>query len=210
MRQNKNKEVEPEQVHKTERSEPIDDYIGEEDVETDKLGKVDDQTQQSSEVVSDVDENYSNQKCGSILSIGGRQADVAKFHAQACAVPDPVTPTVPDQQTAFLRFNLIREELVELATAMGITLSEDLKPKYYHPSQFNMIEAIDALVDIEYVTNGAYCALGVNSAPFWTAVHENNMTKFIDGWRREDGKWMKGPSYVPVNLKKVYENVYGK
>lgn len=219
------KKKEETEIKHREKTEPIEDYIGEE-AESDQLIKAYElHRQQGPEGViitgSDHEITLMSEseqlRCERYLKYftdrmtrGQRQADVAKFHAKACVVPDPTTPTVPDQQTAFLRFNLIREELVELAQAMGITLDEQLRPKYFHPAQFNMIEAIDALVDIDYVTNGAYCALGVNSTPFWVAVHENNMTKFVDGWRDETGKYRKGPSYVPVNLKKVYEDVYGK
>ena len=215
MRKKKEPETEPE-VKRLEKTEPLEDYIGEETTIPVMLG-IYKNTAPEGVIVTPGDYEITTIGCEKYLkyltdrlTYGQRQRDVAKFHAKACAVPDPTTPTVPDQQTAFLRFNLIREELVELAAAMGITLSEDLRPKYFHPAQFDMVETIDALVDIDYVTNGAYCALGVDSTPFWVAVHENNMTKFVDGWRDETGKWRKGPSYVPVNLKKVYEDTYGK
>ena len=32
------------------------------------------------------------------------------------------------------------------------------------------------------------------------------MSKFIDGYKREDGKWVKGPSYSPAQLAPIVED----
>lgn len=49
-------------------------------------------------------------------------------------------------------------------------------------------------------------AINVQKLPIeevFDEIHRSNMTKFIDGHRREDGKWIKGPSYTPANLEFV-------
>lgn len=64
----------------------------------------------------------------------------------------------------------------------------------------------DALADINYVSYGAAVAYGLDLEPFEQEVHESNMTKFIDGHKDpETGKWIKGPSYRPVNFKPILD-----
>jgi predicted HAD superfamily Cof-like phosphohydrolase len=75
--------------------------------------------------------------------------------------------------------------------------------KYGEPS---LIELADGLADLHYV---AYCGTaitcGIDMEPVFKAVHDSNMSKFIDGHRRDGGKWIKGPSYFPVNIKPILE-----
>jgi hypothetical protein len=42
--------------------------------------------------------------------------------------------------------------------------------------------------------------LGIPLSQVFDEIHDSNMTKFTDGFRSEDGKWMKGPSYRRPNL----------
>jgi len=42
--------------------------------------------------------------------------------------------------------------------------------------------------------------LGIPLPDVFDEIHSSNMTKFIDGFVGEDGKWNKGPSYRPPNL----------
>lgn len=87
-----------------------------------------------------------------------------------------------------LRVNLIAEECDELDQASSIE------------------EIADALGDLLYVIYGAAVAHGIDLEPIFEEIHRSNMTKFIDGHRREDGKWVKGPSYSPANLKPIIES----
>lgn len=87
-----------------------------------------------------------------------------------------------------LRWKLIQEELDEYLAAT------------------NVFETSDALGDLLYVVYGAAVAHGIDLEPIFEEIHRSNMTKFIDGHRREDGKWMKGPSYAPANLKPIIES----
>ena len=102
-------------------------------------------------------------------------------------------PQFPDDKTAQLRFNLIKEELDELELAIK---AKDLK------------EIADALTDILYVTYGAGYAYGINLDKCFKEVQRANMSKLgIDGKPiyNEKGKVMKGPNYTEPNLKQFVE-----
>lgn len=85
---------------------------------------------------------------------------------------------------AALRFNLIFEELCELAEAMGyevkgyaeIDLSEDQEVGAVDP-----VAALDALTDLRYVVYGAYHTLGLSSVAdeAFEEVHSSNMSKGV-------------------------------
>lgn len=64
-----------------------------------------------------------------------------------------------------------------------------------------IVEVADSLADSLVVILGTACAFGIDIAPIFEEVMCSNMTKFIDGRHREDGKWIKGPSYTPANIK---------
>lgn len=103
----------------------------------------------------------------------------------------PATPTLLDDKPADLRVRLIEEELSELEAAM---VCRDL------------VDIADALADLVYVVVGTAVAHGINLAPIFEEVHRSNMSKFIDGHRREDGKWIKGKSYSPADLRPILLN----
>jgi predicted HAD superfamily Cof-like phosphohydrolase len=93
-----------------------------------------------------------------------------------------------NEATAKLRYDLIDEELQELKQAQK---REDI------------IWIADAIGDLLYVVYGCAVAYGIPAQQVFDEVHRSNMSKFIDGHRREDGKWIKGPSYSPPDLRKV-------
>ena len=64
----------------------------------------------------------------------------------------------------------------------------------------DIVDIADAIGDLLYVVLGAACQHGIDIDPIFHEIHRSNMTKFIDGHRRADGKWIKGPSYTPANL----------
>jgi len=89
-----------------------------------------------------------------------------------------------------LRFNLIKEELEELRTAI------DTK---------NLVEVADALTDILYVTYGAGHAFGINLDKCFDEVQQSNMSKLDDHGNpiyNDSGKVMKGPKYFKPELSK--------
>ena len=102
-------------------------------------------------------------------------------------------PQFPDEETMQLRYDLIKEELNELEQAMK---TQDLK------------EVADALTDILYVTYGAGYAYGIDLDKCFKEVQRANMSKLgTDGKPifNDKGKVMKGPNYVPPNLKQFVE-----
>lgn len=95
-----------------------------------------------------------------------------------------------DAKLARLRTDLIDEELGELEMAFDAR---------------DLIAVYDAINDLLYVVIGTAIATGLEIEPGWQEVHRSNMSKFIDGHRRGDGKWIKGPSYSPANLAPIIE-----
>lgn len=112
------------------------------------------------------------------------QDDVREFMLKA-GQECPGKPTVPPVETMALRIRLIAEEFGELTEAMG---------------DKSLVKVYDALLDLQVVVIGTAVAFGLDLDPGWAEVHRSNMSKFIDGHRRPDGKWMKGPSYSPADL----------
>ncbi len=130
----------------------------------------------------------------------------------------PDRPLIPSAEVRALRVRLIAEELVELAQALAVDIridtdsGQDVPQVYIHPKcndiiehPTDLVEAYDAVEDLMVVTIGTGVALGTNLQPGWDEVHSSNMSKFIDGHRREDGKWIKGPSYRPAQLRQIIE-----
>ena len=99
-------------------------------------------------------------------------------------------PSLSSEKINNLRISLINEELEELKQAMK---NNDLK------------EAVDALIDILYVTYGAGHAFGVNLDKCFDEVQKSNMSKLGEDGKpiyNEAGKVMKGPSYFKPDLSK--------
>ncbi len=130
-----------------------------------------------------------------ILHILVAQKMVREFHqATGCLVCDK--PTFPDLATRKLRHRLIAEELEELLTS---------------EAKRDLTEVADALGDLLYVVLGTCVSYGIDIEPVFNEIHRSNMTKTKDGYLREDGKYMKGPSYeppeiAPIILKQIMNN----
>jgi len=116
------------------------------------------------------------------------------------------------------RLKWLAEELCELANAWGVEIDinnrygatdnfiayEAVKPMYTNTTEA-ITEAYDASLDLIVFSVGNGVAMGTDLQPGWDEVHASNMSKFIDGHRRADGKWMKGPSYRPARLAPIIE-----
>jgi len=118
---------------------------------------------------------------------------VKEFH-DAFGVKAPETPTI-DHAVAALRVDLLFEEVEELADAVD---AEDIEA------------VLDALIDIQYVLDGAFHAFGLanKKCVAFAEVHRSNMSKLGPDGKpiyREDGKVLKGPKYSPPNLKQFFE-----
>ena len=141
------------------------------------------------------------------------QQNVREFHEKAGQLIND-KPTIVDSKTAILRVRLLLEEVLEFAEASGVEIltkqGDNLDTEamngeltFSHTGKANLIEVADALADINYVSAGAAICYGIDMEPVDLNVHLSNLSKFIDGYRDENGKWIKGPSYTPVNLEPI-------
>ncbi|MAQ71183.1 MAG: hypothetical protein CL565_03215 [Alphaproteobacteria bacterium] len=118
---------------------------------------------------------------------------VAEFH-RAYGLPVSENVDISNEKTNLLRINLLAEELDELKEAL---------------EQKDIVEVLDALTDLQYVLDGAYLSFGLQNLKevAFSEVHRSNMSKLgEDGkpiHRESDGKVMKGPNYLPPDIKKV-------
>jgi predicted HAD superfamily Cof-like phosphohydrolase len=93
-------------------------------------------------------------------------------------------PGLIDARTRVLRERLIQEEFDELKQAMA---QEDLPA------------IAKELADLLYVVYGTAVSYGIDMAPVFREVHRSNMSK-VGGYKRDDGKWVKPPSYSPAAI----------
>jgi len=116
------------------------------------------------------------------------QKMVQEFHEQF-DIHISTTPSVPDEATQILRNRLIQEEFEEFQEAMQ---SKDLSAM------------AKELADLLYVVYGTAVSLGIDMEPVFKEVHRSNMSK-VGGYKREDGKWVKPPTYSPASLDIILE-----
>jgi predicted HAD superfamily Cof-like phosphohydrolase len=97
-----------------------------------------------------------------------------------------------------LRLDLIKEEYEELEEAVATR---------------DVVEMADALGDIIYVVCGFAVELGIDLKAVVNEIHASNFTKLAEDGsviKREDGKVLKGPNYLPPNIRAVLENQLNK
>jgi hypothetical protein len=116
---------------------------------------------------------------------------VEEFH-QAFHVPVFKTPVIPTEARRLLRYDIMREELQELDTAM---LNHD------------MVEILDGLCDLLYTVYGTAHEYGLGPIlkPALAEVHRSNMSKQTTG---ENGKAVKGPNFTPPDLAGIIHNAF--
>lgn len=132
------------------------------------------------------------------------QSLVRDFHIKAEQVVND-KPTKPDHKTLCLRAELINEEWKELIEAMGVYSEEGIVLDWFPTGPYNQTSVADALGDLLYVVLGTAVSCGIDIEPIFHEIHRSNMSKFIDGHCRADGKWVKGPSYSPANLQPILD-----
>jgi predicted HAD superfamily Cof-like phosphohydrolase len=123
----------------------------------------------------------------------------------------PEKLTIPSESDRILRAKLILEEAFELINkGLGIGVANFghfLKPddfNYVITGEADPIESLDGAADSFWVTvAGVAIIFGADLEPVLDEVDRSNQSKFIDGHRREDGKWQKGKSYSPADIKSV-------
>lgn len=112
----------------------------------------------------------------------------------------PNRPVVPEESIGRLRLSLILEETVELANALGFCCQFDHTDFSSMPEWKDKVQVADGIADLLYVVIGTAVACGIDIEPIFQEVHRSNMTKFIDGTFREDGKYVKGPNHSKPNI----------
>lgn len=122
---------------------------------------------------------------------------VQEFH-ETYGLPVLSSPDISDEKTNALRINLLAEELDELKEALA---------------QGDLVETLDALIDLQYVLDGAFLSFGLQGLKkeAFDEVHRSNMSKLgEDGKpirRESDGKVLKGPHFFQPDLKKFLAKV---
>lgn len=132
----------------------------------------------------------------------------------------PQTLTIPSKEDRILRARLIIEEAFELINnGLGIGVLQNYDGGYevqgaddfyYHDTEaVDPVEAIDGACDLAWVgVTGVAAIFGLANKleACLKEVDENNLLKFKNGHRREDGKWVKSPDHPLVDLKSI---IYG-
>lgn len=135
---------------------------------------------------------------------------VRSFH-DAFGVPCRDTPGIPDDDTVRLRLRLIGEEFCELLEACGyegasiaiwgrLTDALEAKPK------MDLVAAVDALGDMQYVIAGTYLACGVDDEPITDEIHASNCSKLDENGKpvvMPGGKIGKSKLYRKPDLARV-------
>ena len=120
-------------------------------------------------------------------------AIVREWH-QAFDVPVEDAPTIPKHR-AQMRLDILEEEVTELRVAVEAG---------------DLVEALDALCDIQYVLDGTFLEFGLHQLKqdAMAEVHSSNMSKLGADGRpvlRKDGKVLKGPNFRPPDLASLLE-----
>lgn len=116
------------------------------------------------------------------------QKQVVEFH-QVLEHPILEHPTVPDDARVRFRARLVIEEAIELLEALfdesstegntGLRKARELLESTINraPVKVDLVEAADAMADIDYVVEGTRLEFGINGEPIALEVHRSNMLK---------------------------------
>lgn len=124
----------------------------------------------------------------------------------------PSKPCIPEDNICRLRAMLIAEEAFEYLEATYGHSFKHIKHELFEmitclPLKVNLVEIADATCDLDYVSEGARLAYGIDGKPIADEVHRTNMAKFTKGTkRRDDGKLIKPKDWKPPDIKKILEN----
>ena len=128
--------------------------------------------------------------------------------------PLPVSPTLPDTKTRFLRARLMLEECLEtIQKGLGLDVHarsqagpirgmEDIK--FTMRGNVNIFEIADGLADQEVVNLGTASSCGIAHQPIFEEVARNNLLKFAPGHKiDEGGKLIKPPDHRAPMIKEL-------
>ncbi|MBV8284064.1 MAG: hypothetical protein JO277_00510 [Candidatus Eremiobacteraeota bacterium] len=117
----------------------------------------------------------------------------------------------PDIRRPELRAALILEEAIETVVGiLGTTNTRALlrsklgRLEESAPATPDLVEAIDGICDLLYVTFGTAIEFGVNIQPIFDEVHRTNIAK-EGGATRPDGKTLKPPGWQPPRVAELID-----
>lgn len=111
------------------------------------------------------------------------QSMVEEFHKKFDIFVQ-ASPTEVSEDTKRLRIRLIQEEFDELKESMV---------------DGNLAALAKEMADLLYVVYGTAVSYGIDMEPVFREVHRSNLSK-VGGYKREDGKWVKPPTYSPAKI----------
>jgi len=111
------------------------------------------------------------------------QSMVEEFHRKFDILAQ-ASPTEASEDTKRLRIRLIQEEFDELKESMA---------------EGNLAALAKEMADLLYVVYGTAVSYGIDMEPVFREVHRSNLSK-VGGYKREDGKWVKPPTYSPAKV----------
>lgn len=123
----------------------------------------------------------------------------------------PAGPTIPDEKTLRLRAKLILEEAIETIHGLGYDVQQNGETDEIEIIQGgrkpNLEEIVDGCADMVVIATGTLSSCGVADVGIQLEVDNNNLSKFgPGGYRREDGKWMKPPTWTPPDIKGILKD----
>ena len=121
-------------------------------------------------------------------------------------VPYGDHPKTPSPDRVRLRASLVMEEAIEFLEACfganaytGALRAQADVVINACAVHIDLVEAVDALADIDYVVEGSRLEFGIDGGPIAAEVHRANMAK-VGGPVREDGKRLKPPGWTPPDI----------
>ncbi len=130
---------------------------------------------------------------------------VKAFHDKF-GIDDPSVPTVPTRAKLRLRLAMLFEEYMELADALGVesmVLDEHMAEIWaWTPKEIDFVEVVDALGDIDYLSEGFRLSLGVNGEPIANEIQRTNMNK-TGGKTDIKGKIRKPPGWTGPEIERL-------
>lgn len=118
----------------------------------------------------------------------------------------PNLPPITDEEGR-LRCALVIEEVFEFVEACS-SIKDDVRQMKDEvlgvvkcmPIDIDMVEAADALADIDYVVEGSRLSFGIDGSKIASEVHRTNMEKIHGGAVNEDGKFCKPADWQPPDI----------
>lgn len=136
-------------------------------------------------------------------------AQVVEFH-ETYGQPIGAKPHVPNADMVALRLKLVIEECCELLEAHGIHAGDieqeivcRIEDHRKDGFKVDLVEAADAMADIDYVVEGMRVTYGIDGTPIAEEVHASNLKKLGPDGKpiyNDDGKVVKSSTWQPPDI----------